>query len=210
MFSQGPFPACRRCGICCQKGGPALHLEDLPLVRDGVLARAGLFTIRAGETVCDGVAGGLAELETEIVKIAPAGQGFACRFHAPEAQACRIHGTRPAECRALNCEDTREIEALYAVGRLTRAGLIGASGGLWELVVFHDASFPAGAAMDLARRAAAGSREALFELRGLAQAEDAFRSAFLERMGLAPAELDFYFGRSLRRICAPHGVKLGG
>jgi Fe-S-cluster containining protein len=210
MNAQGvsATPACRRCGLCCQKGGPALHHADLPLLAGGALGRADLFTIRRGETVSDNVAGTLIALEAEIVKIASAGQGFACRFHDSAAGACSIHETRPTECRALFCEDTRAIEELYAVGRLVRADLIEPSGGLFELVLFHDASFPAGTAMELARRAA-GSAGALGALRELARAEAAFRRAFLERTGLAEPELDFYFGRSLARICAPHGVKLG-
>jgi hypothetical protein len=29
--------ACRRCGTCCRKGGPALHREDRHLVVDGLI-----------------------------------------------------------------------------------------------------------------------------------------------------------------------------
>ena len=44
---------CRRCGTCCEKGGPALHGEDRPLVDRGQVPARCLFTIRAGEPVRD-------------------------------------------------------------------------------------------------------------------------------------------------------------
>jgi len=203
-------PSCRRCGQCCLKGGPALHLEDLPLIVAGVLKRAHLVTLRVGEPVHENVAGKVAELDSEIVKIAGSGVGFACRFHDREGKACLIHENRPSECRALFCEDTSGIEALYARDRLTRADIMDTGGGLWELVAFHDQAFPAAMAAALARQASDGRRRALETLGELVEAEQSFRRAFLERTGATPEELDFYFGRSLARICAPFGVKFGG
>lgn len=60
---------CRRCGTCCEKGGPSLHLADKPLVVDGQIPARCLFTLRKGERVRDNVAGTLVPLEREIVKI---------------------------------------------------------------------------------------------------------------------------------------------
>ncbi|MFZ5425591.1 MAG: YkgJ family cysteine cluster protein [Thermodesulfobacteriota bacterium] len=201
-------PTCRRCGQCCLKGGPALHLEDLPLLAAGVLKRARLMTLRAGEPVHENVAGKVTELDTEIVKVAGGGAGFACGFLDPRANACLIHENRPAECRALFCEDTSAIEGLYLRGRLTRADIVDTGGGLWELVEFHGQAFPAAMAASLARQAWDGSRRAIVTLTDLVEAEQSFRRAFLDRTGVTPEELDFYFGRSLARICAPFGVTL--
>lgn len=203
-------PHCRRCGQCCIKGGPALHQEDLPLLAAGVLKRAHLVTLRAGEPVHENVAGKVTELDTEIVKVAGGGAGFTCRFYDRQGKACLIHGNRPAECRALFCEDTSSIEALYSRDRLTRADIVDTGGGLWELVDFHGQAFPAAMAASLARQASDGRRGAIETLMELVEAEQSFRRAFLERTGATPEELDFYFGRSLARICAPFGVKSGG
>ncbi|MFP5238646.1 MAG: YkgJ family cysteine cluster protein [Acidobacteriota bacterium] len=205
-------PECRRCGACCLRGGPALHLEDLPLLAAGTLARSHLLTLRAGEPVFENVAQVMTTLHSELVKVAwlpgepgaqQSGNSFACRFYAPESSACLIHASRPAECRALFCQDTAAIEALYARDRLTRAHVVDTRGSLWEVVSFHEESFPASTATALARAAARGDRIAARELEALTGAELRFRAAFAARTALPPQELDFYFGRSLGLICAP-------
>lgn len=203
-------PVCRRCGRCCESGGPALHLADLALVEAGVIQRRDLVTLRSGEVVHENVAGGLATLTSEMVKLAGRGSGFSCRFHDISTKACGIHDSRPVECRALFCEDTAAIEGLYREDRATRADMIAPGGGLWELVEFHDRTWPAAMAVSLARKAARGDVAARESLAGLASAESAFREAFRQRAGLADEELDYYFGRSLKRICAPFGNRVSG
>ena len=203
-------PSCRRCGTCCKKGGPALHSDDLDLLASGRLARGHLVTLRRGETVRENVAGGLAALEREMVKIGNCGPDWTCRLYQPGRQACLLHPHRPAECRALFCDAPEGLQALYARDRLTRADIVAASGALWELITFHDQAFPAGEACALARQAATGDQEALARLADLIDRERAFRAAFLERTrpGLAdPAELDFYFGRSLAMLASAFGLK---
>lgn len=203
-------PVCRRCGQCCRKGGPALHREDLPLVRSGAIPRERLFTLRAGEMVHENVAGGVVRLEIEIVRLAGDGNSPACSFCDGKAGTCLIHADRPAECRALFCEDTSAIEAMYRERRLTRADILDQGGALWELVTFHEATFPAAAAVELARRAASGRRDAVESLRELIRAEENFRNTFREKTGISPGELDFCFGRSLGRVCAPFGGNAQG
>jgi len=203
-------PVCRRCGRCCESGGPALHRADLALVEAGVIQRRDLVTLRSGEVVHENVAGGLATLTTELVKLAGRGSGFSCRFHDASAKACGIHDSRPVECRALFCEDTTAIKGLYREERATRADMIAPGGGLWELVEFHERTWPAAMAVTLARKAARGDVAARESLAGLASAEAAFREAFRQRAGLADEELDYYFGRSLARICAPFGNRVSG
>ena len=200
-------PACRRCGQCCLKGGPALHLQDLPLLQQGIIRRECLVTLRQGEVVHENVAGELAALKTEMVKLSGSGKGYACGFYDTKGKSCLIHASRPAECRALLCEDTSAIQAMYAKDRLTRADLVDTRGGLWELILFHEGAFPAAMAMDLARKAAHGQERARGKLMELARAEQSFRRAFQKQTGTAAREMDFYFGRELPSICAPFGVR---
>jgi Fe-S-cluster containining protein len=201
-------PLCRRCGQCCIKGGPALHVQDLPLLESGIIPRRRLVTLRQGETVHENISGGVRELQNEIVKVAGQGQGFTCGFYDYTTAACRIHATRPAECQALFCEDTTALEKMYSLERLTRADIMDTGGALWELITFHDQAFPANMASSLARKASEGQRKALENLLELTETEGNFRRAFLEKTGTTPEELDFYFGRSLARICSPFGVRI--
>ena len=89
--------ACRQCGTCCRKGGPALHKEDRHLVMDGLIPAEALYTIRAGEPVQDNVAGRRSYADTDIIKIKGKGDGWCCRFLDDESSRCTIYDRRPAE-----------------------------------------------------------------------------------------------------------------
>lgn len=206
---------CRRCGRCCLAGGPALHREDLELVQARVLTRADLVCLRAGEYARDDITGALSGLGREIIKIRWNGSGpeqhpYACRFYDPCACACGIHHARPAECRALFCEDTRALADMYATGRLTRADMVNPSGSLWEVIAFHDQAFPAARAAGLARRAVSGDTQAARELAEIIESEAHFRQTFLARSRANPREMDFLFGRSLAQLAAQSGWSSDG
>lgn len=197
---------CRRCGVCCQKGGPALHVTDAFLLGEGPLLRAHLVTLRRGEPAYDNVAGRLVGLDVEIVKINGKNGSQACRFHRPDRQECSIHDKRPLECRALDCQDTRAIEALYDKDRLCRADLVNTQSALWEIIAFHERTFSAAQAVLLARGTASGDRQAGLELTDLARREADFRMAFAQRFDNPPGEMDFLFGRGLARVLAPYAL----
>ena len=65
---------CLRCGTCCTGGGPALHTEDLPLVREWEIPFAQLITVRAGELAYNPVADALLPIRRELVKISGVGE----------------------------------------------------------------------------------------------------------------------------------------
>ncbi len=129
---------CRRCGTCCQKGGPSLHQADRDLVESGRLPARCLFTIRRGELARDNVKGTLAPLTEEIIKIKGQAGGWTCLYYDPITLGCGIYDHRPLECRVLNCRDTRPIESLYETARLTRQDLLSGVQGLWELIQDHE------------------------------------------------------------------------
>ncbi len=62
-------PSCRRCGDCCQNGGPALHEEDMPLIQDGSIPLTSIVTLRPGERAYDQPAQKVLPLDAEILKI---------------------------------------------------------------------------------------------------------------------------------------------
>lgn len=128
---------CRRCGTCCRKGGPALHLPDAQRVRTGAIEPSALLTLRAGERVRDNVCGGIITVDTDVIKIRSRPDTVVCRFFDEARSTCRIYDHRPLECRALQCWDTAGIERVYAVNRLTRRDLFGEIPWLWELIEAH-------------------------------------------------------------------------
>lgn len=144
--------ACKGCGTCCRKGGPALHAEDIALFASGAFGRADLVTVRAGELAFDQISGALQPLTADIVKFGDGrvrnSHGFmvgsgeedssqsaglnGCHFLVEQPKsptgeirgACGIYEHRPVECRVLLCKDTSAIEALYSQDRLGRADIL--------------------------------------------------------------------------------------
>jgi len=129
--------SCKQCGTCCQKGGPAFHLEDRELLEKGKIGMSDVYTIREGEPIYDNVKGTLDYAETDIIKMKGEGRSWACRFLEADSSSCRIYEDRPLECRVLKCWDTREIEVVYARDRLTRKDLVSGVDGLWDLIEEH-------------------------------------------------------------------------
>lgn len=95
--------SCRRCGTCCINGGPALHGDDLALVKDHRLAQGDLIAIRQGEPVVSPLSNGVEPARTELIKISGRGESWACRLFDQSQNACGIYGHRPLECRLLKC-----------------------------------------------------------------------------------------------------------
>ncbi len=117
FFQPIPMPLnanndCRRCGTCCRNGGPALHREDIALLRRGSISHADLITIRIGEPAYSPLVDRVEPSAFELVKVAGTAASWTCRFFSAADNRCLIYENRPLECRLLNC---REPEPLLAV-----------------------------------------------------------------------------------------------
>ncbi len=197
---------CRRCGTCCRKGGPALHAEDVELVKNGVIGIESLFTIRAGERVHDNVRGRVVSLHTEIVKIKGQNDSWTCRFYNADAAGCRIYAHRPLECRALACWDPSELERIYQRGRITREDLIGSIRGLWDLVQTHESRCSQEKLAGMISRLTTPLDSSLTDAICECIAHDRhLRQLTVEKSGIAPALLDFLFGRPLQETVKTYG-----
>lgn len=201
---------CRRCGTCCRKGGPALHRQDRPLVVEGHLPAARLYTIRRGETVRDDVAGGaLTAADGDIIKVRDRAGGGGCVFYDETAAACTIYPHRPLECRVMRCWDTGGIEAVYDRDRLGRGDLLAEMGEIRALVADHERRCAAGQAVALAdrRRALLGPAPRLDrELLEMVRYDAALRRLMVEQAGLDAGLLDFLLGRPLTVVLRPLGI----
>ena len=212
---------CRRCGRCCRRGGPALHVADLDLIRTGVIDLEDLVTLRAGEPVLDQPRGLTLRLEEEIVKVQGADRASLnapCRFYLDDGAACAIYDSRPAECRALLCSDTAGLADMYERDRLGREDILPPGHPLLELVREQEEHCPAGRAVDLAQALleadmeAGPAQELADQLAPLAAWDRQVRLALAAKApaglpALARAER-FLLGRPLREILAPLGLDL--
>ena len=203
---------CRRCGTCCRKSGPGLHLEDQVLVESGKIPLKYLFTIRQGEPAFDNVSRVIAPAVTDIIKIQEVSDGRdVCAFYDPSQRGCSIYPDRPAECRALKCWDTEEIERIYSCRRLTRRHLLSRVEGLWDLVQEHqercDYGYIAELAAQLKQQHAPEAPHA--ELLKLIRYDDSLRQVTRERSKIDPRMLLFLFGRPLSLTIGMFELKVG-
>jgi Fe-S-cluster containining protein len=209
-MEQPPENACRRCGTCCRRGGPALHLLDRVLVDEGRIPADQLYTLRPGEPVRDNVRGdALTTCDGDLIKIRSRPGGRVCRYFDGRNTACTIYACRPLECRILDCRDTAPIEAVYDRERLCRRDLIGTVEGLWDLVCDHERRCSAARVTALAdawRRGGHGSRGLDKELMEKVRYDLELRTLLVKENRMAEGLLDLVFGRPLTVVLKPLGV----
>ncbi len=204
-----PVSACKRCGTCCQKGGPSFHQADKALIDSGVIPSKCLYTIRKGEMAYDNVRQCLEPVSSDIIKIKGQGNSWTCMFFDEAQAACTIYEDRPVECRALKCWDTAELEALYAKKRLKREDLLADIEGLWDLIKDHQQRCNYDTIIALVK-AIKGSEtdNARQKLTELIQFDNEIRKLVVSRGGLDADMLGFLFGRPLSRTLKHFGIRV--
>jgi len=201
--------ACVRCGTCCEKGGPALHQDDRLLIEKGGIPAKFLFTIRRGELVRDNVKGRLIPADSDIIKIKGRAEGWSCIFFDEGQACCTIYDDRPLECRALKCWDTRELEKIYADGRLTRKDLISGVEGLWDLIRDHQQRCDYEEIRNLIKDLRAGSRpDVRRKLGDIIRYDAEIRELVVSKGRVELDLLDFLFGRPLIKTLPDYGIRV--
>ena len=206
-----PVKTCRRCGTCCCKGGPALHIADRNLVESGKIPLKSLFTIRKGEPAYDNIRNVVTPAPSDIIKIKAAEKEAAtCFYFAHDEVACRIYESRPVECRALACWDTEAIEALYDKERLTRSHLLGRLPGLIDFVSDHQEKVDYLRVAKLADqiRGENDKQSAVDEMLSMIRYDHSIRQVTVERTRLDAELLDFLFGLPLNITMRKFYLKL--
>ena len=200
---------CRRCGTCCEKGGPCFHTEDRLLIETGRIPSKYLYTLRRGEHAYDNVRDCLVPIDSDIIKIKGRQGGWTCIFFDGTKKACTIYNDRPLECRTLKCWDTAQLEKIYAHNRLTRKDLLAGIEGLWELVEDHqercDYENIKKLIMDLE---GPDKVQAQKELMKIIQYDAEIRQLAVKKGGLDEGMLDFVFGRPLTQTLSGYGIKI--
>lgn len=191
-----PFTACRRCGTCCDKGGPTFHVEDRMLIDAGLIPATNLVTLRKGERVNDAIRGCLISLETEMIKIKGRNRTWRCIYLDSTGPACLIYENRPLECRILKCWDTRDIEAVYARNRLIRKDLLSGIPALLDLIADHDQRCSHVVLRELLD-SPSGGVDAIKAVQEMIAYDQSIRLLVVEKAGVTSDMLDFIFGRPL-------------
>ncbi|HWR03920.1 MAG TPA: YkgJ family cysteine cluster protein [Humidesulfovibrio sp.] len=204
--------ACRRCGTCCRKGGPALHAADAHLFSgENALELSLVVTLRAGEPAFDQVRGQAMPLEHELLKLRGAGGTWTCAQYDAKTRSCGLYDRRPQECRTLSCQDTSALAAMYDKDRLRRADLLPKGHAIHAVMAEHEALVPVARIAALAGELRAGGQEGLdaeAELSRMALSDRAFRKSLAERAGIPSEYHDFFLGRDAAALFAAAGLSL--
>ncbi len=202
-------PFCQRCGACCQKGGPVLHLSDKPLLAEGKITSTRIFTIRKYEPVYNNILQKVEPAGQEMIKIKGKDGSWECIFFDANGAACAIYENRPLQCRALKCWDTRDLEAIYEKNRLGRKDVIGKNESLLQLVQSHDKQCDYRLIHNLASCLAGedpqSARNRLYELY---QFDKKIRELTVQKAGIDLRFTDFLFGRPLGQTLKGFGIKI--
>jgi len=201
MSEAGLKTQCDRCGTCCLGGGPALHKEDAELLKNKIIGRESLVSIRKGEPVIHPGQNRPVWSPTEIIKLKGKPSEWTCIFYDGNNSSCLIYQNRPIECVLLKCWDTAELHEIAGRDLLSRSDIIGKDEPVMQHINTHEneCSLEILTRLNLDRENSV-DRETLAKLNELVNRDLQLRARAQKNLSLS-LELElFYFGRPVFTI----------
>ncbi|MCF8057255.1 MAG: YkgJ family cysteine cluster protein [Desulfocapsa sp.] len=197
--------ACKQCGICCTKGGAALHRTDISILRKKLIPRRDLITLRKGEFAHNPVSDKVQATSTEIVKLRGTNGEWTCCYYNPSTCGCTIYAHRPLACRTLRCWDPQESLALVETDLLSRMNILDGEKVLQELVIQYEEACPLPdfnvLSLDIRRQ----PEKSIAALEDQINADVRFRDRAVQDSTTVAQEELFLFGRPLFQLLHPFG-----
>jgi Fe-S-cluster containining protein len=183
-------------------------LEDLNLVRKGLIGKKDLYTIRKGELVKDNINEGLVLTKTELVKVREREEeSEGCIFYDDPGKACTIYEHRPSQCAALKCWDTTEFLEVFRGPKLTRKQAI-EERVLLGLIEEHERRCGYAPLETLVGEIESKGEAAVEQVLDLLKFDYYLRPFVADKLGLNPEEMDFFFGRPLTETITMFGLQV--
>jgi Fe-S-cluster containining protein len=198
---------CRKCGNCCKQGGPALHIQDLELVRSGKIPVSSLITIRKGELAHNPLVEKIQPVMVELVKIVGTGRQWDCCYY-DEQLGCTVYEDRPYACRVLKCWDTGEILDLVEKDTLSRFDILAIDDPLIPVIKEHERICPCDDLGFIQANLLRLSQQQKNELEKRVRSDLRFRTRVIADFQLKLSEELFCFGRPLFQLLQPLGVRI--
>ena len=202
------LPACVRCGACCRMGSPTLHLEDLPLLKEGKIGWENLLTLRKDEPARSPFDGKPFILGEERIKVAEKEGMRECVFLLPDASRCSIYTDRPLQCRAQACWDPAPGRETAELPFLFRSHIFEGVEVLLNVMAEHESRCGFKALSEAFEELGRGKGENVEGVLRLLAYEDHFRRFVSEKFTIPPRYLDLLLGRSFVRMAALFGFKV--
>jgi Fe-S-cluster containining protein len=199
---------CIRCGECCLRSSPTLQAEDLHLIKETVLEKKNLITLRKGELVTDIVKNAVEPSVDEAIKIKEnQGTERGCLFYDGASKTCGIYDARPLQCTALQCWDNREILEVLGRPKLRRRDVI-SDGVLLGLMEAHENRCSYTVVEDHVRRISTEGSRAVEGLLDLLKFDFHLRPFVSQKLNIPVDEMDFFFGRPLVETIRRFGLQV--
>ena len=197
---------CIRCGECCIRSSPTLHVGDLHLIAEGAIARQDLYTIRNGELVWDNIMGALIVTREEMIKIREKEEG-SCLYYNDADKACEIYEKRPAQCSAMACWDSERFMKVFREPKLTRKDII-KDPVLAALMGTHETKCGYAAMERHVRHIELEGDKAVAAIIQILRFDNRLRPYLSQNLNVDPKEMDFIFGRSMIDTVVMFGLKV--
>lgn len=200
--------SCDGCAACCTGGGPILRAADEHLIKTGKIPLKYLYTIREGELLFDKDKVTMVPLGRDNIKIKVNPETLECLFLDHEKK-CTIYNTRPSECRAFKCWDSRQIEMIYSSDEcLTRKDLLKDVAGLWELVKDHHERCSYEKLGALVEQIDSDNDKVLDEISAMVNYDKSLRETLGQKGNMDPEMVDFLLGRPLTQTIVMFSYKI--
>ncbi len=197
--------SCNQCGICCTKGGAALHSGDLPLLHLKKIPRKDLITIRKGEFAYNPVTDKVQATNNEIVKLRGTGREWTCCYYDVTSRGCTIYNQRPLACRALKCWEPEESLALVESDLLSRFDILEQDSFLQGLITEYETACPLPDFTVFFRENKKSAANSLIALEISVNRDLEFRNRVVRESPLVLQEEMFLFGRPLFQLLQSFG-----
>jgi Fe-S-cluster containining protein len=202
------LPICVQCGECCRKGSPTLHLEDLELLRLGVIPWEQLVTLREGEPVYSPFDRQAFLLISECIKLREKDGSKECVFLDEDTSRCTIYTHRPVQCRAQACWDAAPAKQLTKSPHLTREEIFSGVDLLLDVIAEHDRRFALRKIHKAFEELTESQGANIEEVLELLAYEEHFRQFFSERFNISRQHLDLVFGRTVADLTPLFGFRV--
>ncbi len=197
--------SCKQCGICCTKGGAALHSGDLSLLHQKKIPRKDLITIRKGEFAYNPVTDKVQATKHEIVKLRGTGREWTCCYYDVTSRGCTIYDHRPLACSVLKCWDPADSLALVESDLLTRFDILEQDAFLSGLITKYETAYPLPDFISFSENITKLDDSSRVALENSVNLDLEFRNRVVQESPLVLQEEMFLFGRPLFQLLQSFG-----
>ncbi len=198
---------CRRCGECCRKGSPTLHLEDAELLKNGILTYQDIYTIRKGELVYNNIEDKIITLGDELIKIKEKKDSRICIFLKENANECTIYDQRPLQCKEHECWNPEKLINAFLGEKLARKHLVQGNRMLIDIVEMHNDKCSYPVLNHLLERIQSGE-DLVTDVFDVLQFDSSIRQYLQEKIGVPHEYLPLLLGRPLVETIESFGYKV--